>query len=87
MYLTTWANPHPTKKITTINFVSTEQTATPFCVAITVQTVETDVTEHSRDSEDSISESQERLSESKTRTETQTETEIRKLDISPSTDH
>ena len=55
LYLTTWTNPHPTKKITLINFVSTEQTATPFYVAITVQTVESNVKKPIRDPEDAAS--------------------------------
>ena len=37
LYLMTWENPKPQKKVTTIDFVATkpEQSAAPFCVAIT----------------------------------------------------
>ncbi len=40
LFLTTWQNPHPEKTISAISFVSVEQVATPFCVAITLQTTE-----------------------------------------------
>jgi hypothetical protein len=37
LYLTTWENPHPRKKVVTIDFVSTatKTEAAPFCVAMT----------------------------------------------------
>jgi hypothetical protein len=37
LYLTTWKNPHPKKKVTTIDFVGTDKRggAAPFCVALT----------------------------------------------------
>src|SRR5207253_3120802 len=39
LYLTTWENPHPRKKIVSIDYVATvpEGQAAPFCVAITVE--------------------------------------------------
>jgi hypothetical protein len=38
LYLTTWKNPHPKKKVTSIDFISTRTTlAAPFCVALTVE--------------------------------------------------
>lgn len=40
LFLTTWKNPHPDRLISQINFVSLEQVATPFCVAVTVQALE-----------------------------------------------
>jgi hypothetical protein len=40
LYLTTWNNPHASKKIASIDYVKTQQDtpAAPFCVAITLQT-------------------------------------------------
>ena len=36
LYLTTWRNPHPKKKVMTIDYVATKTTpAAPFCVAMT----------------------------------------------------
>jgi hypothetical protein len=39
LYLTTWENPHPKKKVVSIDFVATapEKDAAPFCVAITAE--------------------------------------------------
>jgi hypothetical protein len=38
LYLTTWENPKPALKITTIDYISTNQTpAAPFCIAITLE--------------------------------------------------
>jgi hypothetical protein len=38
LYLTTWKNPHPKKKVVSIDFTSTRAThAAPFCVAMTVE--------------------------------------------------
>jgi hypothetical protein len=39
LYLTSWDNPHPAKKIATINYVKTQldSPAAPFCVAITLE--------------------------------------------------
>jgi hypothetical protein len=38
LYLGTWKNPHPDKKVTTIDYVSTMDTAAaPFCVAMTAE--------------------------------------------------
>jgi hypothetical protein len=38
LYLTTWTNPNPGKKVATIDFLRTEGTpASPFCVAITAE--------------------------------------------------
>ena len=38
LYLTTWKNPHPKKKVIGIDFLSTKTTpAAPFCVAMTVE--------------------------------------------------
>jgi WD40 repeat protein len=36
LYLTVWNNPHPNKKVTSIDYVSTNTEASPFCVAMTV---------------------------------------------------
>ena len=39
LYLTTWTNPSPRKKVAAIDYLSTNQTAAaPFCVAITAET-------------------------------------------------
>ena len=40
LYLTSWDNPHPSKKVATINYVKTQpdSPAAPFCVAITLET-------------------------------------------------
>lgn len=39
LYLGTWKNPHPEKKVATIDYVSTMDTAAaPFCVAMTAET-------------------------------------------------
>jgi hypothetical protein len=39
LYLGTWKNPHPDKKVTTIDYISTKETAAaPFCVAMTAET-------------------------------------------------
>jgi len=39
LYLNTWENPHPTKKIASIDYVKTDPNspAAPFCVAITLE--------------------------------------------------
>jgi hypothetical protein len=37
LYLSAWENPHPDKKIVSIDFVSANTNATPFCVAITAE--------------------------------------------------
>jgi hypothetical protein len=38
LYLTTWKNPHPKKKVLSIDYLSTKSTlAAPFCVAMTVE--------------------------------------------------
>jgi hypothetical protein len=39
LYLTTWENPHPKKKVVTIDYVATapDKNAAPFCVAITAE--------------------------------------------------
>jgi len=37
LYMMTWENPHPEALVTSMNMVSLNQTATPFCVAITVE--------------------------------------------------
>jgi regulation of enolase protein 1 (concanavalin A-like superfamily) len=39
LYMNAWENPHPKSLITSINLVSLNQTATPFCVAVTVEEV------------------------------------------------
>ncbi|MEX2169139.1 MAG: DUF1349 domain-containing protein [Pirellulales bacterium] len=39
LYMEAWKNPHPESLVTSINLVSLNQTATPFCVAITVEEV------------------------------------------------
>jgi beta-galactosidase len=39
LFLTTWQNPHPRKKVVSIDYLSTQTSdAAPFCVAMTVQT-------------------------------------------------
>ena len=37
LYLTMWENPQPDKKVISIDYVSTNTTAGPFCVAMTVE--------------------------------------------------
>jgi hypothetical protein len=39
LYLTTWENPHPDKKVLRIDYVATmpDQDAAPFCVAMSVE--------------------------------------------------
>ena len=38
LYLSTWTNPHPDKKVATIDFVRTGDTpASPLCIAITAK--------------------------------------------------
>jgi hypothetical protein len=39
LYLTTWENPHPKKKVVSLDYVATapEGLAAPFCVAITAE--------------------------------------------------
>jgi hypothetical protein len=37
LFLMTWENPHPRKKVTSIDFLSTQTEAAPFCVAITAE--------------------------------------------------
>ena len=39
LYLTTWKNPHPKKKVVSLDFVATgtDTSVTPFCVAITME--------------------------------------------------
>jgi hypothetical protein len=38
LYLTTWKNPHPKKKVVSIDFTSAKTLAAPFCVAMTLET-------------------------------------------------
>jgi hypothetical protein len=39
LYMTTWENPKPDKKVVSIDFSTTKQTqAAPFCVALTIET-------------------------------------------------
>ena len=39
LYVTSWKNPKPTKKVTSIDYVSTKSSAAaPFCIAITAET-------------------------------------------------
>jgi beta-galactosidase len=39
LFLTTWENPHPKKKVVSIDYLSTQTSdAAPFCVAMTVET-------------------------------------------------
>lgn len=37
LYLTTWENPHPGKQVVSIDYISTQTDAAPFCVAMTVE--------------------------------------------------
>jgi hypothetical protein len=37
LFLMTWENPHPNKKVTSLDFVSAQTEAAPFCVAITAE--------------------------------------------------
>ncbi len=37
LYLTMWKNPHPDKKVVSIDFISANTDAAPFCVAMTVE--------------------------------------------------
>jgi len=37
LYLTVWENPHPDKQIVSIDYVSTNTNAAPFCVAMTIE--------------------------------------------------
>ena len=37
LFLMMWENPHPRKKVTSLDFVSTQTEAAPFCVAITAE--------------------------------------------------
>lgn len=38
IYLTTWTNPHPTKKVTGLDYISNGKTAaSPYCIAITLE--------------------------------------------------
>jgi hypothetical protein len=37
LFLTTWKNPHPKKKVLTIDYTSAKTKASPFCVAMTVE--------------------------------------------------
>jgi hypothetical protein len=37
LFLMTWENPHPKKKVARIDFLSTQTDAAPFCVAITAE--------------------------------------------------
>lgn len=38
VYLTTWINPHPTKKVAALDYISNGKTAAaPFCIAITLE--------------------------------------------------
>ena len=38
LYLSTWENPHPTKRVVSINYVKVGDTpAAPFCVALTLE--------------------------------------------------
>ena len=37
LYLSVWENPHPDKKVASIDYLSTETPAAPFCVAITAE--------------------------------------------------
>lgn len=40
LYMKMWQNPHPDSPVKSIDFVSLKQTATPFCIAVTVENVE-----------------------------------------------
>ena len=37
LYVTRWENPHPEKKVRTIDFISSTTHAAPFCLAMTVE--------------------------------------------------
>jgi hypothetical protein len=37
LYLTSWKNPHPARRVVSIDFTSTNSTAAPFCVAMTTE--------------------------------------------------
>ena len=37
LYVSLWENPHPQKKVTRIDYISTNAAAAPFCVAMTVE--------------------------------------------------
>jgi hypothetical protein len=39
LFLMTWENPHPKKKVASIAYLSTQTDAAPFCVAITAATM------------------------------------------------
>lgn len=39
LYMTTWENPNPESRVTSISFVSLNQIATPFCVAMTANAI------------------------------------------------
>ncbi len=51
LYLTQWTNPHPEKKVSCIDFVSTNTNAAPFCVAITLESLSSPA----RDDRDAVS--------------------------------
>jgi hypothetical protein len=38
LYLRTWKNPHPKKKVVSLDFTSAKTVSAPFCVAITLET-------------------------------------------------
>jgi hypothetical protein len=46
LYLTAWENPHPTKKVACIDYVSANTHAAPFCVAMTIEEVAADKRTH-----------------------------------------
>lgn len=37
LYLGVWVNPHPEAKVTAIDYIATDETCNPFCVAMTVE--------------------------------------------------
>ena len=37
LYLATWNNPHPDKAVVSIDYISAQTDAAPFCVAMTVE--------------------------------------------------
>lgn len=56
LYLTTWKNPHPKKKVVSIDFVGTDKrgAAAPFCVAITADDKAEDNTKDKEKAEDKV---------------------------------
>ena len=37
LYCTMWKNPHPDKKVVSVDYISANTDAAPFCVAMTVE--------------------------------------------------